>query len=81
MSDEQEKPKPIDKFYEEYDPDSLETIINITLRLIEDGDKNKVAVGIGARKEITDILKKDDSFRFAVKDSFLRWLDEVAGVN
>ena len=81
MSDEQEKPKVLGKFYEPYNSDSEEVIITITMRPVEHEGKQNLAIGVGANDAVVNVLKTEHQFRYAVKHSFLKWLDDIVGVN
>ena len=80
MSDEQEKPKLLGKFYEEYNHDDNEIIVTISLRGVEVEGKKRVAIGVGAPLSVSKVIREDHQFRAALKHSFLKWLDEVSGV-
>ena len=83
MSDDKvEAPKRLGRFEADGFTDEDKVIIQIAIRAVElKGKKNKaLGIGIGAGEGIIEALKKDDQFRYAVREAFIHWLDTVTGV-
>lgn len=82
MSNEAKKPEKLGKSYTSDFSDDDRIIITVTIRpvVLVETNKKALVVGVGADNDIQKILREDDNFRYVIKDSFLKWLDEIAGI-
>lgn len=76
------KPEMVAKYESMSGGDDEVPIISIFIKNMDWQDhKNLLAVGVQGLFGVEKHLKEDDQFRYAIRKSFLSWLDEVTGVS